>query len=76
MCVSDWNSRRRLARGGSAVLKTPRLAILVSEEFTPIGADVRRRSLIGPLGTLPTNMALAGAIRSQFAGGSIMELTV
>lgn len=75
MCVSDWNPRKRLARGNSMVLQNPRLAILVSEEFTSIGFDIRRRSLIGPLGTMPTNAALASAIRSQFMGGHVMELT-
>jgi hypothetical protein len=75
MCVSDWNPRNRLARGDSAVLQTPRLAILVSEEFATIGSDVRRRSLIGPLGSLPTNAALATAIRRQYNVGGVMELT-
>jgi hypothetical protein len=75
MCISDWNSRRRLARGDSAVLQTPRLAIIVSEEFTPIGSDVRRRSLIGPRGPLPANAALAASIRQQYTGGLVMELT-
>lgn len=75
MCVSDWTPRLRLAHGDSAVLKNPRLAILVSEEFAPIGADVRRRSLIGPRGALPANAALSAAIRQKFNNGDVMELT-
>jgi len=75
MCVSDWSPNKRLARGSSAVLQKPRLAILVSEEFTPIGADIRRRSLIGPLGALPSNGALATSIRQQYSSGSVVELT-
>jgi len=75
MCISDWNRYNRLARGSSAVLQTPRLAILVSEEFTPIGADVRRRTMIGPLSAMPTNAALASAIRNAATSGTIVELT-
>lgn len=75
MCISDWTPRQRLAHGPSAVLQTPRLAILVSEEFAPIGEDVRRRSLIGPRGTLPLNSSLATAIRQAFSTGDVMELT-
>jgi hypothetical protein len=75
MCISDWTQRRRLARGDSAVLQTPRLTIIVSEEFTPIGSDVRRRSLIGPRGPLPTNASLAASIRQQYTAGLVMELT-
>jgi hypothetical protein len=75
MCVSDWTSNKRLARRESAVLENPRLAILVSEEFAPIGADVRRRSLIGPRGPLPTNALLAAAVRQAYTGSNVMELT-
>lgn len=75
MCVSDWTPRNRLARGSSTVLQAPRLAILVSEEFAPIAADVRRRSLIGPRGALPSNGTLASAIRQCFTSNDVMELT-
>jgi hypothetical protein len=75
MCVSDWTPRNRLARGSSAVLERPRLTILVSEEFVPIGADVRRRSLIGPRGPLPTNTSLSADIRRAFGSSTVMELT-
>jgi len=75
MCVSDWTPRKRLMRGEGSVLRDPRLAILVSEEFAPIGEDVRRRSIIGPRGQLPPNARLASDIRLAFQTGEVMELT-
>lgn len=75
LCVSDWTSYGRLARGDSNVLRQPRLAILVSEEFSPIGNDVRRQSVIGPRGALPSNATLASDIRTALNMGSIIELT-
>jgi hypothetical protein len=75
MCVSDWTAQKRIAHGVSAVLLDPRLAILVSEEFAPIGHDVRRRSLIGPRGALPSNATLAGAIRHAYTNRDVMELS-
>jgi hypothetical protein len=75
MCVSDWTPSGRLAHGGSAILGNPRLTILVSEEFAPIGADVRRIALIGPRGPLPLNWTLAANIRHAFNRNDVMELT-
>jgi hypothetical protein len=75
LCISDWTPFRRLASGESRVLGDPRLTVLVSEEFEPQSHDVRRRSLIGPRGPLPSSAALAAEIRRHYAKGEIFEVT-
>ena len=73
LCISEWDGNGALRTGYSRILRHPRLSIIVSEEFVPIGHDVTRRTLINPWPRITHGPNLAAQIRHAYNSRTPME---
>lgn len=71
--ISEWTRARKLTSAVNASWPiAPRLTVILAEEFESTTSGIRRRALIGPTPTFPTNKPTPAAIIAAYAASDYL----